>query len=221
MQATSQQLRFLFQVDSIEPKNGSSIEGSFYDWMPPSHTQDYELTRSVPNPSSPWYSWTSSTVAIQPPASPGSPPPETVEENTTTLFWDFRTSRYYGVSTDCRDQDVATFEEEGHPAGWKTLAFSYIQQNGRHLTLVHFFGENEGLGAPASASWMPQFLPSTSALPPSRPRRQPGNTKLVGKISLLVALAALSGDFDKLPEVMRQAFKPPYWRHHELGSGRQ
>jgi hypothetical protein len=209
--SSSSPLRFLFQIDSIAPGNGSTMTGYYHDWFPPEHTTGF----TAPSNAAPWYSWSLTSVS----AVLGNPPEQTVECNSTTLLWDFRTSRYYGVSTDCRSQDVATFTDDDHPIMWQPLKYTDIEKEGSHLTKVDFFGYEDGLGAPASDQWMPQLIPSTSALPPGHPQRKPGNAKLVGKISLLVALAALSCDFNNIVDMMRTAFRPPIWRHHDLGDG--
>lgn len=128
------------------------------------------------------------------------------------------------LAVNC-DAITASLVDNG---GWRRLAFNH-QRDGvtqRYYSYVDPAGDRGSMAARGSNRWVPQLIPAHhnpptqfnstgNAIPATR--TQAG---LIGKLPLLIALAAFSCPPANVADVLRDSIRAKVWRHHNLGDGR-
>ena len=205
-------LRFLFKIDPIAPYYDCQPENRWEDrnWIPPTVPGAIATTHTQ------WYQW--GAGGVTPAENIGSASHDTP----SSLFYNSESSQFLGVPFDCRVQSVQeSIKINGN--GWRRLMFRhkfYPKNAPRPLSILGFDEEHHVLASRVKPSWMPELLPESFR------QNQPeiGNnavenqsTGLTGKLSLIIALIALSCPPDRVLETIKTSFKPPYWYTHSVG----
>ena len=98
--------------------------------------------------------------------------------------------------------------------GWKVLTFHHMRRNNSQDTYsaVSTVGDRQHIAAPGSPHWMPQLLPHVYDFQTGSPRRHAG---LIGKLPILIALAAFSAPPNALGGVLTNCVRPGQWLPHQ------
>ena len=103
---------------------------------------------------------------------------------------------------------------------WSRLRFHHerVRSTERnYYTQLDFLGSMEVAAAPLTDHCTPQLLPRRYDDPNQRKRTHAG---LIGKLPLLIAIAAFSAPRASLADVLRDCIQPGRWQRHDLDSGR-
>ncbi len=103
---------------------------------------------------------------------------------------------------------------------WSRLFFDHernAQDRSEYFTALVFAGGQELTAAPMSSNCMPQLIPDVYNNENSTRK----NAGVIGKLPLLIALAAFSARREHLREVLTRSLRPGRWVLHGHESGRR
>ena len=129
-----------------------------------------------------------------------------------TAFTQHPVDRLVAVNFDTTKRDVVT----NNHGDWKPLSFGHLRtSNPRGLrSFVDPYESNEHLAAPGP-SWVPQLVPDCFKWPSDgHSGSNPVNEGLVGRLAILLGLAAFAGRATSVGDVFKHCVKPNEWRSH-------
>ena len=166
-------------------------------WQPPGKAKDLEAGPSQ------WYYWTGGNM------SPANPPSLVDPLETASVFRQNNGGYILGTFGDAT--------QEVPPTGWRTLQFHRGPTTTGCFTQIDLIGPLEGAASPLPDHIVPELLPHIYQCQSNKPPEFAG---LTGKLSLLIAIAALSASWDELRNIMTKHVKPRRWVPHGKGSAK-
>ena len=117
-----------------------------------------------------------------------------------------------GVYLDASEEDV----KNSNYGSWRRLRFNKVDGSGRTFSYLDFAGERNQTVGTLQNHLVPQLLPDKY-----NPRRQDGkNEGLVGRLPILIGVAAFSIESQGLAQALTQCILPQTWAPHYSPNGR-
>jgi len=183
------------QIRALHPHESASAMPAVPTWRPPRTKESFEVVSRAG-----WHRWSHGHVRS---ASPGEAA-YIQPWKTTTLFWCKNLQAMFQVPYDCTKRDISgTTTRDGFPLEWEELSFDNSSCDQRHLSLVRYHEEGSELGARASLTLVPNFLPEKYQNDTQRSQ----NCGLAGDLATIVGMAAFSTSHDKIHVMMRDCFR--------------
>ena len=138
------------------------------------------------------------------------------QHNVGSVFVHKETGHLLITNIHAATHDVS---KDGCHRKWCRLYFHHKRVTSterRYYTELDFTGTKPLTAAPMSPHTMPQLIPSVY----NDARSGKVNAGLIGKLPLLIAIAAFSAPKDSLENVLTTRIRPRQWRSHMYESGR-
>ena len=215
---TFDRLSFLFKIEPVEPNfQAQSRRTSAQNfWEPPNIRQAYRRF------SRPLYRWKGGYVSSIPASEQAQLQTAKIFRAATVFTQSPGTDHLLAVNIDAQRRSV------GSDRSWRTLSFDYrrIGSSNQYRFYVCPEAPRARLSTPGPANWMPQLLP-TCYNPPVQPNPQGQvvaathvNAGLIGKLPILIALAAFSAPCNQQQQVLMSSIRPNAWHPHSYAPGR-
>ena len=211
-------LSFLFKIDSLRPNFDVQPRQTYdHGWWRPSTLETAYIRESGP-----LHRWLGGHV--QPVSTEDDAYRVDPQVFGAATVFTHRPGTMHLLAANCDAQKTLVSSQ----GGWRPLHFGHnrIGSTDCYLSYVDPEALHQQMPAPGSGPWMPQLVPRCydwvashdtggHAIPPTRK-----NVGLIGKLPLLIALAAFSAPSNQVRQVITDSVQPNKWKHHSYAQGR-